>query len=87
MAWGLVYGQRYDHTWYGPAGHTRTEARRLAARGGSPGRVRVIPQRTGAVLYSDGSDDPEGLSIWIPGHLRPGAHNDPDIEAWIDDDH
>jgi hypothetical protein len=81
---GLVFQQRYDHSWYGPCGRTRTEARRLAAVNCSAARVEAIPQRSGAVVYSDGSDDPSGLTIWIPGHLNPGGHWC-DVDAWIDD--
>lgn len=80
---GLVFGQRTDYSWYGPCGHTRADARRLAAVHCHPRGVRAVPQQSGAVLYTDGSDDPAGLAIWIPGHLRPGAHC-LDVEAWLD---
>lgn len=75
---GLVYGQRYDHTWYGPAGHTHADARRLA---GYPIGHR---QRSGAVLYVAPGDDPERVAVWIPATLRPGGH-EADISAWLDD--
>lgn len=82
---GLVFVQRADYSWYGPCGHTRADARRLAAVHCSPRRVLAEPQQSGAVLYTDGSDDPGGLAIWIPGHLRPDGHA-PNVIAWLDED-
>lgn len=74
---GLVFGQRRDYTWYGPAGHTHADARRIA---GYPIGRR---QSTGAVLYAAPGDDPERVAVWIPAGLAPGGHYH-DVESWLD---
>jgi hypothetical protein len=72
---GLVFGLRYDGTWYGPVGDgTHADARRLA---GTPIGRR---QKSGAVLY----EGPRRVAVWIPGHLRPFAHNEPFVDEWLD---
>lgn len=83
---GATRPLRYDYSWWGPAGHTRTEARALAARetGYSRGRIRAVHQRSGAWVYvSPRRQEPAGVVIWIPGRLRPGAHH-AGIGEWLD---
>jgi hypothetical protein len=75
QSYGLVYGMRYDGSWYGPCGHTHADARRIAR---NPIGRR---QRSGAVLYPRRADG--DLAVWIPGCLRPGAHY-ADVDAWLD---
>lgn len=87
---GLVYTQRYDYSWYGPTGHTRTDARRIAARDSrcSPGRIRAVRQASGAWLYLPPTDGPAGVTLWIPGQLL--RYHIPDaswraLRPWLDE--
>jgi hypothetical protein len=74
---GLVYGMRYDGSWYGPAGETHAEARRLARW---PIGKR---QRSGAVLYAAPGTDRDRVAVWIP---RDGLYivDVQDVDRWLD---
>jgi hypothetical protein len=74
---GLVYGMRYDGTWYGPVGETHAEARRLA-------RWPIGQRQTsGAVLYAAPGTDRDRVAVWIPrdGLYIPDVR---DVDAWLD---
>jgi hypothetical protein len=81
----LVFGQRYDYSWYGPIGHDGTArgAQRVAQRiaGTAIGRR----QRSGAILYVGAGDDAERVAVVIPAELRPGGHSCM-VEEWLDTD-